>query len=415
MTDSNPKAAGRKRGPGRPSSKPKAFVPPKPYAKFPLTPHSSGKWQKKIRGHLFYFGRWGKRVDGKMQRLEGDGWEEALKLYEAQAADLHAGRIPDNDEPKPDQLLLVDLCDEFLEAKMKRRNAGKIGTGMLHEYKRTTDLLIGHWGPKKPVAKLKGRDFSSLMEVLEERFGPVRQCNEITRIKTLFKWAAEMDKIEKLPSYGADFVKPTKAELRKHKNQNGERAWPVEHLRTAISKATVPTKAWLLLGANCGFYARDCADLPLDAVDLDGGWLDWPRGKTGILRRCKLWPETVAALRDWLAVRPDPKEEAAGLVFVTDRGKAYRSDTIGRLASAFVKECGLPGKLQFSWLRHTFRTEADATLDQVAIRLVMGHADDGIDEHYRERIGNDRLERVAEHVRTWLFPAEDAAEKDGAE
>lgn len=411
MRNSTTKARSRK--PGRPSGRPKAFTPPKPYKDYPLTPVSNGYWVKRINGKLRYFGRWAKSVEGKLQRLEHDGWKEALALYKAQKEDLYAGREPDN-EPKPGELTLAELCDWFLQAKLKRQAAGKMTSAMVKEYKRTTDMLVGMFGKHKPVAKLNATDFSDLMGVLEGRFGYVRQGNEITRVKSVFKWGFEMGKIDQPMRYGPDFVKPDKATLRKNRNTNGKKLWEVEHLRTAIAKATVPMKAWLLLGANCAFYARDCADLPLTALDLNGGWLDWPRGKTGIFRRCKLWPETVQALRDAIAQQPGPTEQAAGLVFATDRGKPWRADTIGRLVSAHVKACGLPDKLNFSWLRHTFRTEADATLDQVAIRLFMGHADPGIDEHYRERIADDRLVTVADHVRAWLYP-QSTGEEGGAQ
>ena len=59
------------------------------------------------------------------------------------------------------------------------------------------------------------------------------------------------------------------------------------------------------------------------ALDLERGCVDYPRPKTGISRRCPLWPETVAAVRDALACRPTPKkEEHAGLVFVTRCGES---------------------------------------------------------------------------------------------
>src|SRR5688572_16950096 len=89
--------------------------PAKPYPDFPLTPHASGKWMKKIRGCIHYFGAWAKRVGGKFVRVEGDGWKEALDAYKAVADDLHAGRTPrvgGTEGPT-----VAGLCNSFLTAK----------------------------------------------------------------------------------------------------------------------------------------------------------------------------------------------------------------------------------------------------------------------------------------------------------
>jgi hypothetical protein len=64
--------------------------PRKPYPDFPLSPHASGAWQKKIHGRIHYFGKWGRVVNGVLTRIEGDGWKEALELYKAQADDLRS-------------------------------------------------------------------------------------------------------------------------------------------------------------------------------------------------------------------------------------------------------------------------------------------------------------------------------------
>ena len=74
----------------KPRPRKAADRPKKPYPDFPLSPHPSGAWQKKIRGKIHYFGRWGRVVKGKLVRIEGDGWKEALELYKAHADDLHA-------------------------------------------------------------------------------------------------------------------------------------------------------------------------------------------------------------------------------------------------------------------------------------------------------------------------------------
>lgn len=52
-----------------------------------------------------------------------------------------------------------------------------------------------------------------------------------------------------------------------------------------------------------------------------------------------------------------------------EAGKLLRKTRISR-----------PG-LGFYALRHTFRTEADATRNPNAIRLIMGHTDEKIDDH----------------------------------
>ena len=181
-----------------------------------------------------------------------------------------------------------------------------------------------------------------------------------------------------------------------------------EQLRRVMDAADVQLRAMVLLGLNCAFGNGDCAGLPFSAIDLDAGWVNFPRPKTGIPRRCPLWPETVAALRSAIAERPEPQEEAAsGLVFVTTKGRAWLGNTVSVAARNLMKAAGVHRDgIGFYTLRHVFRTVADGTKDQPAIRLIMGHADGSIDAAYRESIDDARLVGVAEHVRRWLFAPE---------
>ena len=391
--------------------------PKKPYPTFPLTPHASGKWMKKIRGTIHYFGKWARRENGKLVRVEGDGWEEALKLYKADADDLHAGRTP---RVPANELTVLDLCNRFLTTKHRQYEAGEISARMYcpgptppdtatGEYKTTTDRLVSAFGKSRRVDDLAADDFESLRSSLADQYGPVRLGNEIQKVRTVFKYGLEAGLIERPVRFGPTFKKPTAATMRKHRAQNGERMLEREQVLKLIRKADTQAKAMILLGVNAGFGNHDVASLPLKALDLDSGWVNFPRPKTGIARRCPLWPETVAALKKVIAERSEPKtEDAAELVFLTARGRPWLvrgiANPVSVAARCLMKSADIHQRgIGFYTLRHVFRTISDAARDPVAIDLIMGHTDPSMGGRYRERVEDSRLQVVAEHVRAWLF------------
>jgi integrase len=383
--------------------------PKKPYADFPLTPHPSGAWQKHIRGGIYYFGRWARRVNGRLVRVPGDGWKEALEEYKKVADDLHAGRTP---RPKGDGLTVADLCNRFLTAKLRKLQAGEIGPRSFGEYRDTTDLLVSAFGKTRLVDDLAADDFEALRASMAKRWGPMRLSSTITRVKSVFRYAFNNGLIDRPPRYGDGFNKPGKVVLRKHRAANGQKMLEPADLHRLIDAASVTMRAMMLLGLNAGFGNTDLATLPLTALDLDAGWVDFPRPKTGIARRCPLWPETIAALRAAIAARPAPRDRAdAGLVFLMRTGRRWVRDTeharnngISTAFATLLWKCDLyRAGLGFYALRHVFRTIADAARDPVAIDILMGHTDPTMGGHYRERVDDARLLAVVEHVRAWLF------------
>jgi integrase len=174
-------------------------------------------------------------------------------------------------------------------------------------------------------------------------------------------------------------------------------------------------KAMILLAANCGFGNADVATLPTSAIDMKGGWVNFPRPKTGIPRRIPLWPETIKRLKQSLAARPEPKDPThAGRVFVTKYGKSWHKTTPDNPVSAEFRKLlnaldmhreGL-GSYAF---RHTFDTVGGGAKDQVAVNAIMGHVDSSMAAAYRERIDDEWLVAVVEHVRGWLFVKEGGA------
>ena len=389
--------------------------PKKPYSDFPLSPHACGAWQKKIRGKTHYFGRWGKVVNGKLERIPGDGWLDALTKYKAQADDLHAGRTPR--AVSGDDLTVGELANRFLTAKKRKLDSGRLVLRSFEEYRQTTDRLVTQFGKNRLVDDLAVDDFEQLLVEISKTWGIFRVGNEITRVRSVFKFGRENGLIVKPVPYGSEFRKPDETETRKHRAKN-KKMLEADELRRLLDAASVQVKAMLLLGLNCGFGNHDVATLPESAVDLDAGIVDFARPKTGIERRCPLWSETVEALCAAIAARSEPRQATAeGLMFLSARGRQLLSGGIAHPVTCVIvdlmKAVGVHrAGLGMYTMRHVFRTIADESLDRTAIDRIMGHADHTMGARYTEWISDERLRRVVEHVRAWLFPPDDTSGKD---
>ncbi len=214
--------------------------PTVPYPDFPLTPHASGAWQKKIKGKIHYFGKWARVVNGKLTPVEGNGWKEALELYKAQADDLHAGRTP---RKAGGELTIADLCNRFYTAKTQADRAGEITARTLAEYTSTTDRLVSSFGKTRLVDDLATDDFESLRADLAEQYGPVRLGNEIQRVRTVFKYGYEAGLIDKPVRFGPEFRKPSKHVMRKHRASGGHKLFTADEVQRLLREASPQIKA----------------------------------------------------------------------------------------------------------------------------------------------------------------------------
>jgi integrase len=394
--DSNHRDAPGKLGSAKPS---------KPTPDFPLNIHKgSGYWCKKIKGRVYYFGRVADDPDGKA----------ALEAYLRDKDDLAAGREP---RAQTDGLTVEQLCFKFLSYHEARRDNGELNPRTYQGHFATAETVAKTLGRTRAVADLVPDDFRKLRAKLAKTRGLVAQRNEIQRVRSLFKFAFDDGLITAPVRFGKGFDKPPKDAVDRERElrraEHGDRMFEAADIRRILDAATQPLRAMVLLAANTGFGQTDLSTLPTRAVDLDVGWVDFPRPKTGVRRRAPLWPETVAAIRDWLTIRPKAKSPAdAGVLFVTRRGarwvklnkKGTPADALGQEFCKVLDKLSLkrPG-LGFYALRHGFETIGGETTDQVAVDAIMGHKTPGMSSVYRERISDDRLRRVTEHVRAWLF------------
>jgi integrase len=374
---------------------PPSGKPAKPYPEFPLTAHPAGYWCKKIRGKLHYFGpRWS---DAASAAAAADA---ALEEHEQQKDVLHSGRKP---RPNPESITVKDVANAFLNAKQALLDAGELSPHTFANYQVATDELVAHLGKTRLAADLDPQDFAALRNRMAAKWGLHRLGVTMQHIRSVFKHALEGGLIPAPVRFGPGFTRPTKKALRLHRAERGPKLFAAEEVHQLIAAAGVPLQAMILLGINAGFGNSDVGNLTLSALDLENGWISYPRPKTGINRRCLLWPETVAALKDAIAKRPDPKrEEHVDLVFLTKYGTSWAKETEGGPVTKETRKLldllhinGRKG-LGFYTLRHTFRTIADEAKGQPAADYIMGHEVPHMSSVYRETIGDARLRAVTD-------------------
>src|SRR5262249_11172373 len=116
--------------------------PEKPTPYFPLFPHATRRWAKKIRGKLYYFGPW-------------DDPQGALDNYNRQAEALHPGRAPRGGGDGGDDALTVKaLGNRYLNAKLALRDNGEITNRTFEDNREAAGLLVSAFGPGRRVDDL---------------------------------------------------------------------------------------------------------------------------------------------------------------------------------------------------------------------------------------------------------------------
>jgi len=376
----------------------KSNKPAKPRPDFPLYPHASGRWAKKIRGKLFYFGKW-------------DNPQAALEKYVSERDDLYAGRTP---RVKQGGLTVRDLCNRFLAAKRQRVESGELAEITWHSYWTTCKLMARSLGDRL-VSDLRAEDLARYRADLAKTRGLVSLADKVNRSRIVLRWAYTTDLIDKPIKFGDSLAMPSAKAIRQ---QRTPRMFEAAELRQMLAAADPITKAQILLGVNAGLSCTDIGQLPIAALDLQGGWLTFARVKTATERRIPLWRETVESLRQAIASRPTPAKPTLGaLVFLRPSGKTWQvgaKDLFSPHFVAFLKSVGLHrARHGYYVLRHIVETIGGESRDQVAVDAIMGHEPGDMAARYRERISDERLQAVVNVVRTWLFsePAGDEADE----
>jgi integrase len=276
--------------------------PKKPYPDFPLFAHNNGQWCKKIRGKQHYFGSWSNP-------------DAAIKLYLEQKDYLYAGETP-----RPEGLTVADICEQFFAWKEKIAALGEIKPITLKGYEIACTQLAKSLG-NHAATSLCPQHFELYRAVLAKTWQtPITLGVAMQRTRTIFKWAYEMELLEKPVRYGQGFKKPSRKAVRQHQ-QKSDAKLPLttDEVHQLLQAASPRMQAFILLGLNSAFGNTDISEFNHGHLKHDQSVVDYPRPKTAIPRTSLLWPETTKVLRREMSkatARHDP-------IFVTSFGHRY--------------------------------------------------------------------------------------------
>ena len=217
--------------------------PAKPRPDFPLFPHATGRWCKKIKGKFVYFGKVADDPNG----------ETALNKWLDEKDDLLAGRRP---RKKTGALTVRELLNKFLNSKRLAAETGEIRTWTFRDYRRVVCPRIGRvLGLTTAVIDLTAVDFERLRKEFST-WSLATQRVAIQKVRAVFNYAYDTGLVEHPIRFGPMFRAPSEKLLRKgrqEKRDSGEgKMFEPEEIKKLLGRCRAPMKAIILTGRQCG-------------------------------------------------------------------------------------------------------------------------------------------------------------------
>jgi hypothetical protein len=415
--------------------------PDRPYPKFPLTPHKTGQWKKRVGGRDFYFGRWhdpdvGIRW-GDLAQVDPTGrmWKAAFEEYNTFARREAEGQLM---AAKSVDVSIEAVASAFLNAEHDRLDAGDIKPRTYEGHRDALRQLLAGVGPHVLIRTLdEETDLATLkgyLAALRSRFGAWTFNRHVRSLRAMFRWAINpVDGVLTGPLRLLGVIKTVSTRVRRREQREARSAAGGRHMPTipelrALHDAASPRlRACYLLAYFAAYGQGDCAELttellqfdPLPHLGLPVGWglIHFPRPKSEIDRACALPPIVVDAVRAAVASRPVPaRAELANRAFLTEQGQPICYDVVRRDDDGTVQvinrvdnvkqwhatnrrrlhAAGTPLRpLGFYAIRHASIT-LTAGCDETARLLHEGHIMPGMRPQYVEGVGVGSLVQVGQ-------------------
>ncbi len=362
----------------------------------PLFLHGNGQWCRKVKGKAYYF---------------GSDFAAALKRWADAKDHILAGEPP----PRKDgRATLAELANLYLADSRQRVKAGDVRADHTAQVKVVLDIIVGAVGGTAKPDLMTPAAWSKVRQAIAttktgKRTAQTTLKVRLAKCRAFINWCVKNKHVKSVDTADA-LAPPAKRLIKREENARGDRLWDPSDLQKVIAAASAEFRAVLLLGINAGMGSLDIAMLTRSQWKPGQEFLTCPRNKTGQKRRIWLWQETREALATAVAKRAEPaRQRFADRLLLSGRGYPWsRVEAIGTLDATRTPLAAAKAKAGvkvgcFYDLRRSFRTAASEVCDLEAIDYCMGHAGEGEGATYLRKISDDRVKRVCEHVRSWLY------------
>lgn len=151
---------------------------------------------------------------------------------------------------------------------------------------------------------------------------------------------------------------------------------------TPDSDIDIRDHALLELFYSAGVRLAEAVGLDVHDLDLAGGEAR-VLGKGARQRSVPIGSRAVAALRNWLRIRPQWAAAGENALFVSARGTRLSRSSVAARMSRWAQQHGLPVHLHPHKLRHSFATHLlESSADLRAVQELLGHANIGTTQIY---------------------------------
>lgn len=240
-------------------------------------------------------------------------------------------------------------------------------------------------------ARVEGNEIRSwLNELSGAGLAPSSQARKLSALRTFGKFLVR-ERIR--PSDFTELIDPPKQRRLLPGTLSLDEVDRLLSAPVGASPQRLRDRAFLELFYSSGLRVSELCALPLQAVDLEEGFLRVTAGKRNKDRLVPVGAKAITAIRDYMAGgRPHfVKPHTGSALFLSARGKPLSRKTIWHWIQTYARRAGIEKPVKPHLLRHSFATHLLANgADLRAIQEMLGHSDISTTEIYT-RVDAERL------------------------